>query len=424
MRRILLLMLSAVLVGSVTSAANAATPGEPTWEFSTEVTCDDVEIAWTAADVDGWTLEIDYPPGFWHLFDVPFTQPSGNARFIEPWLFGFYSVRVYDHTGAFVDGSEETVDLARPAGCGPPHVTVAGGPAAVSDGVVAGLGPLSRTVERISGPDRYATAAALSEAHFPHFSGEGPPVFIATGENWPDALAGGPSAAYYGGPILLVHQDSIPAVTAAELRRLNPSWIDVWGGFAAISWQVADDLQAYTNGPVYRTYGANRYATAARISATTFSPGVDAVYIATGRSFPDALGGGPAAAARGGPILLVGSTIPGPTATELRRLDPASIYVLGGPVAVSTSVEQALRSYTTGPVIRLAGPDRYATAAAVSADTFGAEQASMVYVATGANFPDGLTAGPIAGMGRSPILLVRRDSIPQPTKGELQRLGG
>jgi hypothetical protein len=45
---------------------------------------------------------------------------------------------------------------------------------------------------------------------------------------------------------------------------------------------------------------------------------------------------------------------------------------------------------------------------------------SMAYIATGANFPDGLTAGPVAGIGSSPILLVTRDTIPTATRTELE----
>ena len=46
---------------------------------------------------------------------------------------------------------------------------------------------------------------------------------------------------------------------------------------------------------------------------------------------------------------------------ELERLAPQRIYVLGGTASVNNNVQGVLDSYTTGPVIRLAGADRYAT---------------------------------------------------------------
>ena len=109
--------------------------------------------------------------------------------------------------------------------------------------------------------------------------------------NFPDALAGGPAAAACGCPILLVLTDSIPAATATELTRLGPAGIVILGGTGVVSETVETALAAFTGGDVDRLSGANRFATAAAISAATFSPGVPAVYITTGLNFPDALAG-------------------------------------------------------------------------------------------------------------------------------------
>lgn len=100
----------------------------------------------------------------------------------------------------------------------------------VSEQVETDLVGVSWSATRPAGSDRYATTVAVSKGHFPTLDGVGPPALVATGGNWPDALAGGP-AAYFGGPILLVHKNTIPSVTAAELTGLNPTWIAVLGGF-------------------------------------------------------------------------------------------------------------------------------------------------------------------------------------------------
>jgi putative cell wall-binding protein len=117
---------------------------------------------------------------------------------------------------------------------------------------------------------------------------------------------------------------------------------------------------------VERLAGDDRYETAAAVSAAHFAPGVPVTYVATGTQFPDALAGGAAAADAGGPVLLVArDAVPEATATELDRLAPARIVLLGGPNAVSEQVRVRLQEHTSGEVVRLSGPDRYATAAEV-----------------------------------------------------------
>ena len=181
------------------------------------------------------------------------------------------------------------------------------------------------------------------------------------------------------------------------------------------------DRDAYTTGSVTRLAGADRYETAAAVSRSAFAPGVAAVFVATGASFPDALTAGPAAAKLGGPVLLTErSAVPQAIRDELSRLNPRAIYLLGGTSAVTDGVKQALQSYTTAPVIRLAGADRFATAVAVSKAFFNRPPAA--YLATGMNFPDALSAVPAAGGAGSPLLLVGPETVPSVVRTELLRL--
>jgi len=92
--------------------------------------------------------------------------------------------------------------------------------------------PPPREAARVAGADRYETAARLSRRVFdPGVAA----VFIATGEDYPDALAAGPAAAAAGGHLLLVPRGSVPAVVSAELRRIRPRPVVVVGGTAAVS---------------------------------------------------------------------------------------------------------------------------------------------------------------------------------------------
>jgi serine protease len=197
---------------------------------------------------------------------------------------------------------------------------------------------------RLSGADRYATAAAVSAAGF----APGVPVaYVATGSNFPDALAAGPLAARAGGPILLVSADHLPAATATELIRLRPATIVVLGGTGAVSDEVAGLLRGYaTSGSVTRLSGADRYATAAAVSAAGWAAnGPATVFLATGETFADAMAAAPLAGARGVPLLLTDPASLSPaTAAELLRLDPSEVIVLGSNGAVSDHVIAELRA--------------------------------------------------------------------------------
>jgi putative cell wall-binding protein len=276
-----------------------------------------------------------------------------------------------------------------------------------------------RPEARLGGADRFATAAMISRAVF----APGVPVaYVATGLNFPDALAGAAAAGKVGAPVLLVQATSIPGATKTELDRLDPARIVVLGGASVIDGSVLTALKSFTTGPVIRVAGSDRYATAAAASASTFDPGVPVAFVATGRNFPDALAGAAAAAKLGGPVLLVEpDAIPEATAAELGRLKPGRIVIVGSTGVVSGSVAAALDAYTTGPVSRLAGADRYATAAAISQATF-APGVPIAYVATGLNFPDALAGAAAAGKVGAPVLLVTRSSIPPVIIAELKRL--
>ncbi|MDN4614892.1 cell wall-binding repeat-containing protein [Leifsonia sp. F6_8S_P_1B] len=167
-----------------------------------------------------------------------------------------------------------------------------------------------------------------------------------------------------------------------------------------------------------RVSGADRFGTSASLAAA-FKPG-GVVYVASGAAFPDALSAGPATKGAGPVLLIQPFAIPAPVATELRRLKPSKIVVLGGATSVNASTVNALKSYS-GNVIRYSGPDRYDTSAAVAA-TFSAPQKD-VYVASGLNFPDALSGAAVAaGRVPGPLLLTTPGGIPQRVANELARL--
>jgi putative cell wall-binding protein len=173
---------------------------------------------------------------------------------------------------------------------------------------------------------------------------------------------------------------------------------------------------------VERIAGADRYEAAANVSAASFAPGVPVAYVASGAVFTDALSGAPVAAKTGGPMLLVrDDEVPSAVKSELARLKPKKIVVLGGPNSVDYTVEAVLGAYTSGGVERWMGADRYEASAQISQESF-APGVPVAYVASGLNFPDALSGAPVAGMGNAPMLLTDDDRLPTPIAEELDRL--
>jgi putative cell wall-binding protein len=172
---------------------------------------------------------------------------------------------------------------------------------------------------------------------------------------------------------------------------------------------------------VTRLAGASRYRTAVAASAQ-YGPGVPAVFIATGTTFPDALSAAAAAALLGGPLLLTHPTSTAPAVLdEVRRLAPEQIYVVGGPVAVDDSVLNTFAGIA--PTTRLGGASRYATGLGIVTTLF--ESSTHAIIATGRSFPDALAATGAAGSRRAPVILVdgQRPTVTQQTLDALHTLG-
>ncbi|WP_109473346.1 S8 family serine peptidase [Ornithinimicrobium cavernae] len=226
----------------------------------------------------------------------------------------------------------------------PGQIVIFGGSGAVDATVEAKLGGLTEgEVSRMAGANRYETATAISADIEPGAD----TVYIATGEDFADALTSAARAGTVDSPVLLTQSTHLPRATADELDRLDPTTIVVLGGTAAVSADVEEALGAY--GDVERRQGKNRYETAAAISAD-FPDGLQNVFVATGEAFPDALTGAVLAGHLQSPVLLVKTDrIPASVLTELTRLGAANIQILGGRAAVGQDVEDELRAIRYTP---------------------------------------------------------------------------
>jgi hypothetical protein len=108
-----------------------------------------------------------------------------------------------------------------------------GGPAAAADRTAAAS---------IAGTDRFDTSVRVARRFFSRPAAVG----VATGRQFPDALAGGTHIALRGGPMLLTDPDALPATVrdylAANKTTITTSYF--YGGPAATSQAVAEAIQA------------------------------------------------------------------------------------------------------------------------------------------------------------------------------------
>jgi putative cell wall-binding protein len=284
-------------------------------------------------------------------------------------------------------------------------------------------------ITRITGANRFFTSAALSQFTHPDGADE---VFVATGGDFADALAGAAAAAMVDAPVLFTPPGNLMPQVADVLVRLDPECVTVLGGPAAVSPRIMDQIDDLLGGDgdgdgdgvdLVRLGGGNRFGTAVAISKATHPDGADEVFLATGGRFPDALAGAPVAASLEAPVLLATSdSLPQTTTAELARLDPQSVTVLGGPGAISDDVLDQVEQTTGAETQRIGGSTRFDTAIAASQFLTTDDQTATAYVATGLGWADALAGAAAAGSDAAPVLLTTPGQLPDAVGDELRRL--
>jgi len=247
---------------------------------------------------------------------------------------------------------QETLDELERLGVETVHLL--GGTAALSTDVEAQLEAAGFTVNRVAGEDRYETArevAITQDAAGIGETDEGRTALLATGQNFADALTGGPLAYAGSHPLLLTPSNTLSDDAGATLEQLGIEHVLILGGTVAISQGVEDaveDLGMTTE----RLAGGTRYSTATEIAEFALTQGFSDEHadVATGRTFPDALTGGPHAGENLSPILLAneGNTTEACAYLTDHSDTVAEGHVFGGTAAVSTAAEETLEACGRG----------------------------------------------------------------------------
>lgn len=212
-------------------------------------------------------------------------------------------------------------------------VHLLGGTAALSQDVADDLTDAGYEIDRLAGNDRYATAVEVAT-----FLDDPDLQVVTTGLDFPDALSAAAVAVDEGGAVLL-SRGSRPASSLDTYLAANPGDVVAIGGPAATAYSSADAV-----------VGSNRYETAALVAQRWFAD-ADAVALARGDSFPDAMVGGVFAGSIGAPILLTRTESLSSAAAD--RLCTVGFHtgravLFGGESAISTDVAAAVKGRLAG----------------------------------------------------------------------------
>lgn len=206
-------------------------------------------------------------------------------------------------------------------------------------------------VRRLAGDNRYETAAQVAgEVVSVLGAAYDGTAFVATGENFPDALGASPLAAAASWPIYLTPGDSLNALTASSMEDHGVSTAVILGETGAVSEGVASAIDAIPGvTSVVRLGGSSRYETAVKVAQygvdNVYGLGWNQVAIATGQNYPDALAGGVLQGLSGSVMLLTpsGSLDPFVQAKLTAKKGVITeVRYLGGTNAVTTPVRTAI----------------------------------------------------------------------------------
>jgi putative cell wall-binding protein len=225
----------------------------------------------------------------------------------------------------------------------PTRIVILGGPLVLDPTIEANLAGLAPTIERVAGIDRYETARLLARSVFP--AATTTTAYIATGDNFPDALAASAAAGAQRAPVLLVKPtDTAVSPELVEiLRYFGVTRIVIMGATPVIGAALESSLRSVTGVTrVDRFGGQTRYDTALALNRSEF-PRATRAYIASGTSFADAMSAAAVAGAVKAPIVLSNGTCVIPGALQhLVDAGVTEVSVLGGPLVMRSTVREYL----------------------------------------------------------------------------------
>lgn len=270
-------------------------------------------------------------------------------------------------------------------------------------------------VSRIEGANRYKTSSNISK----QFNNDKlDNVIVASGKNFPDALAGSGLSKKLNAPILLANEDVKSSLDSIDYIRnhLNPNGnVYILGSSFCISEDYVKYIKSLGVKNVIRLGGKNRFDTNRLILNFMNIKKGTPIVITTGHGFADALSVSSAAASKGYPILMSNSkTLPDEIKGKIREIQPSKVYLIGSQGVLDNNIMKELRdivpslSYNDS-IVRVWGNNRYETSLEICR-YFNLESDTAI-IANGENFPDALSGSALAAKKNAPILITNGKDI-------------
>jgi len=262
-------------------------------------------------------------------------------------------------------------------------------------------------VLRLSGADRYDTAAAISREGWKASDY----VVLASGDGddkFADALAGSPLSYALNAPMLLTGTNELNNSTRDEIIRLKARKAIILGGTGSVSQSVEKELNDM-NISVERLWGPDRYITAIKIAEKIreIKPFFK-VFLTTGDEFQYAMMIAPFASKKGMPILFTEkNSINSNAAEAVKKWAVYDVDIIGNTRVVPQGVEDSLKR-TGIRVNRVAGNDISDTNVKII-NTYKMESQNIA-IARDDLFVDGLAGASFAAMKNMHILLVGQNN--------------
>lgn len=274
-------------------------------------------------------------------------------------------------------------------------------------------------IQRLSGNDRYDTMGEIVEEAYNTVPSNGT-VIVASGDNFPDALAASGLSGLADAPVILTNSYRLSARADGQISRLSPNKVIVIGGESAVSDSVVNQIEKRVarEAKVVRISGDTRRDTANEIFAqakkqVSANWQDDTAIIATGENFTDALSISAYAQKNKYPVFLSGKTgLDASTIKDIKGYGFTKIVIAGGSAAVPNSVIAQLKGagVSESNIVRLGGATRYQTSLEIAKFAYSDLRPATPVFATGENFPDALAGGVLAGRKDAPLLLVSPDT--------------
>ena len=163
-----------------------------------------------------------------------------------------------------------------------------------------------------------------------------------------------------------------------------------------------------------RVDGGDRVETGIKISQKYYDK-AKTVIVVRHDLFPDSMTASVLAKLKDAPILLNPTNKLDPrVGAEIKRLGAEEVIIVGGPDSISEKVRGDLKAYDKDKdVERIAGVDRYGTSEMVARRVTGITgKKNTGVIASGQVFPEALSVGTFASRDGYPILLVKKNLVP------------